>query len=124
VAGQVREGQHLDAVEPVGLVIRGVSPVYSGIDRYLYGAARSSRVLQQVNRHPATLANDVFRRHLAQHNFHSIAPDPALTLSHGHSRFEFTWFRRPTQQQSVDGCDARWMHRLAALQAAGRFAAE
>ena len=74
VTRQFGQGQHLHAIEPMRLVFGSVPPVHPGIDRYLNGTAGSRRVLQEINRDPASLALYVLRRRLAQNNFHHCAP--------------------------------------------------
>ena len=74
VTRQLRQSQDLNAIDLRALVFGQVPAVHPGIDRYLYSAARSRRVLQQVNRNPAALALYVFRRRLAQSNFHHVTP--------------------------------------------------
>ena len=66
VTGEFGERQDLDAVQHMRIVVGSVPPVHPGIDRYLNGAPRSSGVLQQVNRHSPTLADNLFRRPLAE----------------------------------------------------------
>ncbi len=48
--------------------------MHSGIDRYLYGTAGSSRMLQQVNSRPSAIAKDVIRSPMAERDFHDDAP--------------------------------------------------
>jgi hypothetical protein len=74
VTRQLAKGQDLHAVDPGAFVLVQVPAVHPGIDRYLNGTAGSRRVLQEINRDPASLALYVFRRRLAQNNFHNCAP--------------------------------------------------
>ncbi len=72
VPRQFGQGQHLDAVQTAGFVGGNIPPVHSGIDRYLNGTTGSRGMLQQVNRRPPPLIEDVFRRPLAKHDFHNV----------------------------------------------------
>ncbi len=80
VTGQFWQGQDLNAIDLQALVFGQVPAAHPGIDRYLDGAPRSRRVLQQVNRNSAALGKDVVRRRLAQNDFHQIAPKGAVSF--------------------------------------------
>ena len=81
MARQLGKGKYLHVVQPVRLIVGYVPPVHPGIDRYLHGAPGSRGVLQQVSRRPSTLIEDVFRRSLAQYDFHNLASTARLVTS-------------------------------------------
>ena len=71
-------------------LVRGdVPPGDSGIDRYLNLTARSSRMLQQVDRRPASLALDVFNRPVSKCNFHSTNSIRQATIDIPNFRQEY-----------------------------------
>ena len=116
MAGQFREGQDLNAVQIMRLVLGHVAAVHSGIDRYLNGAPGSRRVLEQVDCDPASLALDVFSSALAEVNLHE---DTSFRSVEGR-RFRL----RTPQKQRVYRLDAGGVDRPSLLQAQGRLPVE
>ena len=78
VARQFGESQHFYTVQLARLVGGNVPPMHPGIDRYLNSAPGSRGMLQQIDRRPSPLTLNMFRRPLAKHNFHNVAPGNSI----------------------------------------------